>query len=53
MLLLPGAPEVWEGTPVVSQFVSDIGALLDDAGERDNGDEWKRTVQCFHAFVGG
>ena len=50
MLLLPGAPEAWEGTPVVSQFVSDIGALLDDAGEREHGDAWKRTTQRYHRF---
>ena len=50
MLLLPGAPDVWEGTPVVSQFVPDIGALLDDAAEREHSEGWKRTVQRYHRF---
>ena len=50
MLLLPGGPEAWEDTPVVSQFVSDIGALLDDAAEREHGEAWKRTVQRYHRF---
>jgi diguanylate cyclase (GGDEF)-like protein len=50
MLLLPGAPDVWEGTPVVSQFVPDIGALLEDAAEREHGAEWKRLAQRYHRF---
>ncbi len=50
MLLLPGAPAVWEGTPVVSQFVPDIGALLEDAAEREHGDAWKRSAQRYHRF---
>jgi GGDEF domain-containing protein len=50
MLLLPGAPDVWEGTPVVSQFVPDIGALLEDAAEREHGEEWKRLAQRYHRF---
>jgi diguanylate cyclase (GGDEF)-like protein len=50
MLLLPGAPDVWEGTPVVSQFVPDIGVLLEDAAEREHGAEWKRLAQRYHRF---
>jgi diguanylate cyclase (GGDEF)-like protein len=50
MLLLPGAPDVWEGTPVVSQFVPDIGALLEDAAEREHGPEWKRLARRYHRF---
>jgi diguanylate cyclase (GGDEF)-like protein len=50
MLLLPGAPEVWEGSPVVSEFVPDIGALLQDAAEREHGQEWKRQAQRYHRF---
>jgi hypothetical protein len=50
MLLLPGAPEVWEGTPVVSQFVPDIGALLEDAAEREDGLGWRRTARRYHRF---
>lgn len=50
MLLLPGAPDVWEGTPVVSQFVPDIGALLEDAAEREQVTEWKRLAQRYHRF---
>lgn len=50
MLLLPGAPAVWEGTPVVSQFVPDIGALLEDAAEREHEDAWKRSAQRYHRF---
>jgi diguanylate cyclase (GGDEF)-like protein len=50
MLLLPGAPEVWEGTPVVSQSVPDIGALLEDAAEREDGVGWRRTARRYHRF---
>jgi diguanylate cyclase (GGDEF)-like protein len=50
VLLLPGAPEEWEGTSVVSQFVPDIGALLEDAAEREHSDQWKRDAQRFHRF---
>ena len=50
MLLLPGAPEVWEGTPVVSEFVPDIGALLEDAAEREDSGRWKRTARRYHRF---
>ena len=50
MLLLPGAPDVWEDTPVVSQFVPGIGALLDDAAEREHGEAWKRSAQRYHRF---
>jgi diguanylate cyclase (GGDEF)-like protein len=50
MLLLPGAPDVWEGTPVVSRFVPDIGALLEDAAEREQSEAWKRTAQRYHRF---
>ncbi len=50
LLLLPGAPEVWEGTPVVSQFVPDIGALLEDAADREDSVGWKRTARQYHRF---
>ena len=50
VLLLPGAPEVWEDTPVVSQFVPDLGALLQDAAEREHGEQWKRLAQRYHRF---
>lgn len=50
MLLLPGAPDVWEDTPVVSQFVPGIGALLDDAAEREHDEAWKRTAWRYHRF---
>jgi diguanylate cyclase (GGDEF)-like protein len=50
MLLLPGAPEVWEGTAVVSEFVPDIGALLEDAAEREDSVGWKRTAARYHRF---
>jgi diguanylate cyclase (GGDEF)-like protein len=50
MLLLPGAPEEWEGTSVVSQFVPDIGALLEDAAEREHSDRRKRDAQRYHRF---
>jgi diguanylate cyclase (GGDEF)-like protein len=50
LLLLPGAPEVWEGTPVVSQFVPDIGALLEDAAAREDSVGWKRTARRYHRF---
>jgi diguanylate cyclase (GGDEF)-like protein len=50
MLLLPGAPDVWEGTPVVSQFVPGIGALLEDAADREHSEAWKRTAQRYHRF---
>jgi diguanylate cyclase (GGDEF)-like protein len=50
MLLLPGGPDAWEGTPVVSQLVPDIGDLLEDAAERELRDAWKRNVQRYHRF---
>jgi len=50
MLLLPGAPDVWEGTPIVSEFVPDIGALLEDAAEREDSVRWKRTALRYHRF---
>jgi diguanylate cyclase (GGDEF)-like protein len=50
MLLLPGAPEVWEGTEVVSEFVPDIGALLEDAAERENSVAWRQTARRYHRF---
>jgi diguanylate cyclase (GGDEF)-like protein len=50
MLLLPGAPADWEGTEAVSQFVPDIGALLEDAAEREHGEALKRTARRYHRF---
>ena len=50
MLLLPGAPDVWEGSSVVSQFVPDIGALLEDAAEREHIEGWKRAAARYHRF---
>jgi two-component system, cell cycle response regulator len=50
MLLLPGSPSVWEGTSVVSHFVPEIGVLLEEAAEREQSDEWKRTAQRYHRF---
>jgi diguanylate cyclase (GGDEF)-like protein len=50
MLLLPGTPDVWEGSSVVSQFVPDIGALLEDTAEREHSEGWKRAAACFHRF---
>jgi diguanylate cyclase (GGDEF)-like protein len=50
MLLLPGAPDEWEGTSVVSQLVPDIGALLEDAAEREYSEGWKRVVTRYHRF---
>ncbi|HET7220609.1 MAG TPA: sensor domain-containing diguanylate cyclase [Vicinamibacterales bacterium] len=50
MLLLPGAPDVWEGTFVVTQFVPDIGALLEDAAEREHSVVWRRTAMRYHRF---
>jgi diguanylate cyclase (GGDEF)-like protein len=49
LLLLPGAPDVWEGTPVVSEL-PDIGELLEGAAEREPGTEWKRLAQRYHRF---
>jgi diguanylate cyclase (GGDEF)-like protein len=50
MLLLPGRPDVWEDTPVLSQFVPDIGVLLEDAAEREHSEEWRRIAQRYHRF---
>jgi diguanylate cyclase (GGDEF)-like protein len=50
MLLLPGAPDVWEGTSVVTEFVPGIGALLEDAAEREDSVRWKRAVARYHRF---
>jgi diguanylate cyclase (GGDEF)-like protein len=50
ILLLPGAPELWEGTSVVREFVPDIGALLEDAAEREDSNGWKRTARRYHRF---
>lgn len=50
VVLLPGAPDVWEDTPVVSRFVPDIGALLEEAAERDDAGDWKRLAQRYHRF---
>ena len=50
ILMLPGRPDVWEGTSVVSQFVPDIGVLLEDAADREHSNEWKRAAQRYHRF---
>ena len=34
----------------MSQFVPDIGALLEDAAEREHSGRWKRDAQRFHRF---
>jgi diguanylate cyclase (GGDEF)-like protein len=50
MLLLPGAPELWEGMPVLREVVADIGVLLEDAAEREDSVRWKRTARRYHRF---
>ena len=50
MLLLPGTPDVWEGTAVVSEFVPDIGALLEDAADREDSVRWRRATLRYHRF---
>jgi diguanylate cyclase (GGDEF)-like protein len=50
MLLLPGAPDVWEGSSVVSHFVPDIGAQLEDAADREHSEGWARAAARYHRF---
>jgi diguanylate cyclase (GGDEF)-like protein len=50
MLLLPGPPAVWDGTAIVSEVVPDIGALLEDAAEREDSVRWRRTALRYHRF---
>ncbi len=50
MLLLPGRPDEWEGTSVVSQLVPDMGALLEEAAERELDEERRASARRYHRF---